>query len=221
MLPVRVFSHRAVSNRGPRRRRLTTSPSVVAAAFAVACALLPRPADAGLIITIDQVGPDVVASTPGGSLNTTSLFFVQSGTLGPYVWPVFAEVFLGAPGGFDQYGNITGPGSWGPPSSPTDADAGSGPLIGVSSGRWLVVPAGYISGTALAASTATFSSATIASLGLTPGSYEYTWGSGASADFLTVNIVPEPTTGALLALGVLVLAARRHSKRETARRRLP
>ena len=82
------------------------------------------------------------------------------------------------------------------------------------------LPLGYVSGAPLASASATFSGATLASLGLTQGTYAYNWGSGGSADSLTVNIVPEPTTGALLALGIFVLAARRHSKPETARRRL-
>ena len=46
------------SNHGPRRRRLTTSLAVVAAAFAIAGALLPRPTEASMIITIGPQGPE-------------------------------------------------------------------------------------------------------------------------------------------------------------------
>ena len=46
-------------------------------------------------------------------------------------------------------------------------------------------------------------------LGLTPGTYTWTWGSGANADFLEVDIpsaaVPEPSSLTLLGLGSLGL----------------
>jgi hypothetical protein len=72
----------------------------------------------------------------------------------------------------------------------------------------LDVPAGYISGTALSGS-ATFADQTLASLGLTPGTYVYKWNSSAAGaaledDSLTVHIsggIPEPSTRALMALG--------------------
>jgi hypothetical protein len=45
----------------------------------------------------------------------------------------------------------------------------------------------------------TFSGQTLASMGLTPGTYQYTW----SSDSLTVKIgtVPEPSTWAMMLLG--------------------
>jgi hypothetical protein len=44
---------------------------------------------------------------------------------------------------------------------------------------------------------------TLASLGLTPGTYVYTWGTGVDADSLTVNVeaVPEPAIWAMMLLG--------------------
>lgn len=66
----------------------------------------------------------------------------------------------------------------------------------------LVVPHDYSSGTLLS-DTTTFLDASFASLGLTPGTYVYGWGSGADADTFTIDIgaVPEPSTWALLLLG--------------------
>jgi hypothetical protein len=52
---------------------------------------------------------------------------------------------------------------------------------------------------------ATWTSATLGSLGVTPGTYTYTWGSGATADSLTVNAVPEPSTWEMLLSGVGLL----------------
>ena len=63
--------------------------------------------------------------------------------------------------------------------------------------------------------TATWDDTTISGLGLTPGTYTWTWGSGATADSFVINIppVPEPTTltllgSALFGLGVVYLRRR-------------
>jgi hypothetical protein len=66
---------------------------------------------------------------------------------------------------------------------------------------------------------ATWLNATISSLFLTPATYTYTWGAGATADSLTVQVgaatsnVPEPATIALLAAALLALAAVRRRRR--------
>jgi hypothetical protein len=52
----------------------------------------------------------------------------------------------------------------------------------------------------------------LASLGLTVGSYVWSWG-GSNPDSLTLNIVPEPTTALLLATGLLGLAVQGRRKR--------
>ena len=51
---------------------------------------LPTPASASLIITIDQVGPDVVA-TGSGSLNTAELQFVGNISQTAEMFPSFAN----------------------------------------------------------------------------------------------------------------------------------
>jgi hypothetical protein len=69
----------------------------------------------------------------------------------------------------------------------------------------LFLPVNYVSGAPLSDS-ATWDNATIASLGLTPGTYTWTWGSGASADSFTVQIeasTPQPGSMALLGAGAL------------------
>jgi hypothetical protein len=50
---------------------------------------------------------------------------------------------------------------------------------------------------------------------LTPGIYVYTWGSGPTADSLTINIgvVPEPASAALIAAPVAIAALRRRRRR--------
>jgi len=56
----------------------------------------------------------------------------------------------------------------------------------------LVVPKGYVSGTALS-DRATYSGKTLATLGVRPGSYVWTWGNGANQNF-TLQIEPPVTT---------------------------
>jgi PEP-CTERM motif len=67
----------------------------------------------------------------------------------------------------------------------------------------LEVAHGYVSDTFLT-DTSTYSGATFASLGVTPGRYEWTWGSGANQNFTLViggRPVPEPSTWAMMLLG--------------------
>jgi hypothetical protein len=68
------------------------------------------------------------------------------------------------------------------------------------------VPAGYVSDTALS-DTATYNGATFATLGVTPGTYKWTWGTGAANQNFTLQIaVPEPSTWAMMLAGFAGLA---------------
>src|SRR2546429_7867745 len=59
---------------------------VTTLAIVLASLLSVRPAQAGYTVTLQQVGPDVVA-TGSGSIDLTGLTFYQSGSLNPYVIP--------------------------------------------------------------------------------------------------------------------------------------
>jgi hypothetical protein len=69
----------------------------------------------------------------------------------------------------------------------------------------------------LLSDTSTYANRTFSSLGVTPGTYEWTWGSGANQNF-TLEIgtaVPEPSTWAMLLIGfagVRFIAYRRSRK---------
>ena len=74
-----------------------------------------------------------------------------------------------------------------------------------------MVPTGYTSGSALSGS-ATFDSTTLSAMGLTSGTYTASWGSGATADSVTLEVgsaVPEPATFALLLLPLTALGLAR------------
>jgi hypothetical protein len=76
-----------------------------------------------------------------------------------------------------EYTAATGPASFGA-GGPTNASSNSGVIFGVEAqnplGPGIDVPFNHVSGSALSGSS-TFDGQTFASLGLTPGTYVYTW----------------------------------------------
>jgi hypothetical protein len=173
------------------------------------CGAWPVVSDAGVILTIQQSGSNVVASETG-SLNTTG--FTRTVINSPWVTllnPSSGFAILGPYAGFgDGYvGSLTGPSSFGP-GGEESSFVGSGPKVGIEATGALFVPPGYVSGTAITGSTATFSGATFSSLGITPGIYLWTWGSGATADSFEIvaGSVPEPASVVMLSLGLATVA---------------
>ena len=177
--------------------------AVTAAPFSV------RPAQA-YSVTLEQVGSNVVANG-SGAFNLTGLTFQFSETAsGVGVLPSEGEISTG-PTGFvtlDIYTGFTGPTSFGS-GSDSLANTGSGDLVDIQ-GEFghLFVPHGYVSGAALSDSM-TFNNQTFASLGLTPGTYVWTWGTGLENQNFTLVIgVPDGgSTVSLLGCALLGLAA--------------
>ena len=187
--------------------------------FACMVLLLASPATsrAGVIINMEQIGPNVIA-TGGGSIDTTNLTFIGNTYNSAWVWAGSSSAVVGGheivPE--DVYSRITGPSSFGS-GVQFFATSGSGDGFGVVANTVLDLPSGYISGSPLSA-TSTWSGRSFSSLGLTPGSYTWTWGAGAHADSFTLNIgaapVPEPTTLTMALFGGLAgIGARLWSRR--------
>jgi hypothetical protein len=120
------------------------------------------------------------------------------------------------PGGgvTDYNAGVSGPTVFG--SGPqVGASAATGNTVGILAnlgGQGLYVPTGYVSGSALTG-TATYNSQTLAGLGLTPGTYTWTWGTGANADSFVLNIgtptlptTPAPSSLYLVIAGILGVA---------------
>jgi hypothetical protein len=100
---------------------------------------------------------------------------------------IYALIGLGGPGDFGS-GDLT-------PATSGDGD----PFYFEGFEGWLALPNGYSTGAPLSGTT-TWSGATLASLGVTPGTYTWTWGTGESA---TVIVVPEPhECAAIVGLGL-------------------
>jgi hypothetical protein len=177
---------------------------VIAAAFA-------QRADGSVIVDITQAGPnvDVIGS---GTLNLAALTFEETASETAEIDPTNGIVVVGSTSStsVDYYGSlgVSGPSSIGSGGS-TGASSASNALIFGFDGNsgTLSVPHDYTSGTPLSSSNV-YDSATLSSLGLTPGTYTWTWGSGPTADSFTVQVdasAPEPGSLFLVAAGAVSL----------------
>src|SRR5947207_606731 len=149
-----------------------------------------RPAQA-YTVTLEQMGANVVA-TGSGAINLTGLTLSFPGAIS------FVQVFaslgtietgaLGVPNDFvDGYTGFAGPPSFGS-GGLFFPNTGSGDFVGISSFLgFLVVPQGYVSGAALSDSM-TFNNQTFAAMGVTPGTYVWTWGTGLPNQNFTLVI---------------------------------
>jgi PEP-CTERM motif len=192
--------------------------AAIGAAALGLCAGVAVPTQAAYVVSLQQVGGNVVA-TGSGNIDLTDLS-LASGSFGQnsVIFPSEGAIAVGSPllVPVTVYNGITtGPASFGS-GFVTVATSGGGDTVGLGDAfNRIVVPVGYVSGTPLGTSTDTWSGATFVSLGATPGTYTWTWGTGANADSFTLQIgaVPEPASLSVLALGLaglgMVLRTRR------------
>ena len=193
---------------------------LIAAAAAALFFAASKPAHAGYIATMQQVGADVVLDG-SGAIDVTGLSVVPgTWSQGNGFVPSLGIVTLGTTAftDIDLYSGITGPASFGS-GSEIDPNTGSGDHVRIqyNNGQgWFAVPRGYVSGTLLAGSD-TFDNATFSSLGVTPGTYEWTWGTGVNQNFtlaIGTAAVPEPATWALLLAGLMAIFGLKPSRRK-------
>jgi hypothetical protein len=172
-------------------------------------------------VTLEQVGSNVVA-TGSGNIDLTGLLTQGSGgpQLGGVIDPTIPAVGDGT-GDYVQYTSfaVSGPSSFGT-GSLTETSTLSGSVfdfIFLRTQTIIRVPTGYTSDSFLSSSTATFDNTDFALLGVTLGSYVWTWGNAADQSF-TLDIVaqtPLPTALPLFAsgLGLMGFLAKRRKRK--------
>jgi hypothetical protein len=184
----------------------------IVGATVLGAALLTSPilssAQAGYVATLHQVGADVVA-TGSGPIDLTGLTPGLTFNDSPVIDAFAGEIKVGAIQPIRQYHGITGPTNFGSGGG-LQANSGSGDLVGIAESVGLLfVSRDYVSGDPLSGH-ATWLNQTFTSLGVTPGTYEWTWGTGPDQNFTLVipAAVPEPASAMLLgtALAGLLLA---------------
>jgi hypothetical protein len=174
-------------------------------------------------LDFEQVGANVVA-TGSGSINTSDLELSGLENAQPQVIGPAPEFLVGNSGaGYEQLRSF-GSGYVSPvfdtSSAPHAASSGAGYVVGFgfssSTVEYIDTSESYVSGAALSDVT-TWDNQTFASLGLTPGTYTYDYGSESTPDTIVVDIgtaaaTPEPPSVTLLAAALLpFLALRIHS----------
>jgi hypothetical protein len=190
---LRLFSHLA-----------TFALAIIIASGLFVCSAQAAPLP--YVVTLQQVGLNVVATGSGAlSLIDTSLAGTGPGSIAGMT-PATGEFVSGSfnNADFHQPLTLSGPANFGSGGA-TTATSGLGDLAGIFSDLNLIeVPAGY-SSFALLSSSATYNNATFSSLGVTPGTYVWTWGTDPYQSF-TLDIVaasvPEASTWMLLLLGL-------------------
>jgi hypothetical protein len=179
-------------------------------AIVLAWLLSVRTAQAGYTVTLQQVGPNVVA-TGSGAIDLTGLSFFESiFSVDPAIRPVIAPfgnrslsafIYTGpTSSSVDFYVGASGSEGFGNSVLQNFASSGSGDMAGIGLGgttfpggppeNHLLVPKGYVSGTALS-DLAIYSGKTFATLGVTPGTYVWTWGTGGANQNFTLKILAE------------------------------
>lgn len=147
------------------------------------------------IAALAQVGPNVVASG-SGTIDLTGLTLQFSGPFNTELYPGHGILGIGPFANIDDYFGLTGPASFGPGFASFPSST-SGDHVSLEDFALDVqVPQGYVSGTPLAGS-ATYPG-TLASVGVTPGTYTWTWNNGANSFVLVIPQIPVPEPGTLL-----------------------
>lgn len=186
-------------------RMYLQSAAVVAG---LALGLVSGAANASVLVDVMETGNNVSFSATG-SLNLAGLSFnFGSNSGGSLIVPNTASFIIGDQGGdIDLYTGSSRPGNFGPGgfrSSSTD----TGPSFGYGLGN-VFLPKGYRSGD-LINSTSLFLNSSFATLGVTPGTYEYKWSSDEIVLQIgpaSVGTVPLPGSAPMFGAALLALGA--------------
>jgi hypothetical protein len=183
---------------------------LASAAFLALGALSVSNAQAKYVAIAEEEGPNVVIAGSGTfDLTDLSGGHGLDGPIQGFVDPDNAAIGIGTPQAISTaLGDIHPPSGGFGSGSGAIASSGTGDPVGAEVG-FLFGPLNYVSGAHLSGSS-TYLGQSFASLGMTPGEYVWTWGSGDHADSFTLDVggvipppagVPEPSTWAMMLIG--------------------
>lgn len=211
----------------PRKRRNQHSYLALSAAALALLAMLLAPAiaRAGYTVTLQQVGTSVVANG-NGSLDLSNLIYSTLAANNPGINPAGAYLMMGTDTtnvrlySQSNYASFTGPTQLGATNfffTPGTIAGQPNDFVGITASTYIEIAdtTPFIPGTQTTetlTSSDTYTNTTIAGLGLTPGTYEWSWGTGANQNFTldiggTAAPVPEPPAGVFLGIDFLCLMA--------------
>lgn len=202
---------------------MRTMTKMMLAATVAAAGLSAAPAFAAYTINIQQVGNNVVATGTGSVLTVGGRAF-GSGSADSRLAASYPYLYLGT-GRYDLYA-LASPG--GPTNFGIGNDRVANSFTGNRAGFFfqnntlsVLVPTGYISGSDAGTSTSTFNNSSLASLGLSIGTYTYNFGQGANADSFIVRIgeqagaVPETATWGMMIAGLGMMGGAMRTRRRS------
>ncbi len=160
----------------------------LAAASVAGLLLAVSPAHASFNILLTESGGNVVA-TGSGSINTAGLTKDGSGNSSVSIVPSWGAITVGS-GSADLYRGANGPSSFGTANGHT-VDSASGDAVFTTFGV-VYIKTGYVSGAPLSGS-ATWNNITLAGLGVSVGTYTWSFGTGANADSIVLQVVAGST----------------------------
>jgi hypothetical protein len=185
----------------------------------VLAAAAPVAAEASLIFNLTDLKNGTVSLIYSGSVNTAGLT-IDSSASNPSNLVSPSQGRIRSTGAVDVYetNSTTTPQTFGSGAQAlATSGSGSAVRINFSDPAALGLPAAYVSNSPILGSM-NFNGS-LASLGLTAGTYSFSWGSGGLGRTVTLNVgtVPEPATMAVMAIGSVVggYSYRRRVKRQS------